>query len=205
MKLIKMLGLATVAATVAVAFVGASSASAGPTALCAIHVNPCPAGFEQVGHFEALAVDVLLLTLAGPILCTHSVLLGNALGLGNPLLIHVTYLDFLNCNLGGAFCEVNTLETGLALLLRTALNEGLLQLHNTRFLVNCFAPFIHCIYGGLPLALVLGHNAALNELATIHTNGQLWEPLGGMACPNGDLKLDALYRINLPHPVYIVS
>jgi hypothetical protein len=205
MRLIKMLGLSTIAALAAMAFVGASSASAGPTALCSIHVDPCPAGFQQVGHFEALAVDVLLLTQAGPILCTHSVLLGNALGLNIPLVIHVTYLDFLNCNIAGNPCEVITLETGLALLLRTALNHGLLQLHNTRFLVNCFAPFIHCVYGGLPLALALGHNAALNELATIHTNGALWEPVGGMFCPPGDLKLDALYRINLPHPVYIVS
>lgn len=202
MRLIKLLGLSTVAALAAMAFVGASSASAGPTALCSVHFDPCPPGYEQVGHFEALAVDVSVLTQAGTVLCAHSNLLGYALNLGNPLVIHLTYLDFLNCTLGGNPCEITTLETGLALLLRVALNTGNLQLHNTSFLVVCAG--LHCIYGGLPTLQALGHNYEANQLATIHANQVPLERLGGLFCMEG-AQLDALYIVLLPHPVYIVS
>jgi hypothetical protein len=202
MKLLKMLGL-TVTTVATIAAMGASSASAGPTVLCNAHMEVCPAANQLAGHIEALAADTSLLTQAGAILCAHSVLLGNALGLNNPLIIHLTNFDFLNCEIAGNACEITTLEVGLALLLRTALNRGTLQLHNTRFLVECPGANIHCVYGGLPIAQVLGHNNQLEELATIHSNEVAWEA-GGFFCPEG-ARLDALYRVLLPHPVYIAG
>lgn len=44
MKLVKMLGLGMVAAIAAMAFVGASSASASNVVICGENVEPCPAG-----------------------------------------------------------------------------------------------------------------------------------------------------------------
>jgi hypothetical protein len=153
MRLIKMFGLAAIAAVAAMAFVGASSASAnGSTALCKVNQLVCPAASIFTGHVEALSTQVVI---KGPlnVTCTHSIILGEALGLAKPLIIHVTELDFLNCN-----CPVTVSDsTGLLEALKTASNLATSTAEGFVIEMNCSG--VNCKYGGFAQAVhVVGGN-----------------------------------------------
>jgi hypothetical protein len=105
MRLIKIFGLAAIAAAAVMAFVGVTSASAvvelEEVVLCKILQEPCvggnklPAGTELVG----LSTNALLLGSITDVSCTHS----EATGKTNAALAHgeIEALDFLNCTEGG--------------------------------------------------------------------------------------------------------
>ena len=153
-----MFGLATLAAVAGMALLGASSATAGPTALCLQHEEPCAAENVFKGHLEARATVARFLTDIANFSCKQSRLLGFALGLGNPQVTHLESLTFTEDCLteGGDPCVVETTELGLLLLLRTELNLGNLQAHNTKILASCPGAAIHCVFGGLPVLHALG-------------------------------------------------
>jgi hypothetical protein len=200
-----MLGPCMAAVMLCVAFLGASSAAAETTALCKKHENPCAAANIYVGHFDAVAVAPRLLTNVTTIECSKAHLLGYALGLANPLAIHLEDLSFFEDCLTaeGHVCTFEDVELGLALLLRTGSNLGTLQLHNTKVLVSCPEAFIHCVYGGLPVFHVAG-SPSKEEPATIHANEVPFENGEGLLCPE-EAKLDALYKVVLPNPIVISS
>lgn len=204
MRLSKAFSFALVAVT-AVAIIGASSAAAETTALCKKHENPCAAANIYVGHFDAVAANPVFLTSLTNITCKKAHLLGYALGLGNPLTIHLEAFNFAEDCLttAGDECVVNPIELGLALLLRTGSNLGSLQLHDTKVLVSCPASFIHCVYGGLPVFHVIG-SPNKEALASVHANEVPLEHGEGFFCPE-ETKLDALYKVVLPDPIVISS
>jgi hypothetical protein len=201
----KAIGLALACALTTMAFLGASSASAGTTALCKKHENPCAAANIYTGHIEAVAEGPQLLTNATTIQCKKALFLGFALGLANPLTIHVEKFEFFDDCLTteGNACEFKTLELGLALLLRTAANLGTLTLHDTKVLVSCPQEFIHCVYGGLPVFHMEG-SPTKESLATILSNEVLWEHGESLFCPM-ESKLDATFKVTLPDPIVISS
>lgn len=204
MRSSKALGpVAITAVLFALALLGPSMASAGPTALCTKNQAPCEAANIYTGHFEAVAENPTFLTTSGDITCDESVLLGNALGLGSPLLIHLELLTFSgDCLLDESTtaCEVVATGLGLLLLLRTAANLGFVQSH-AKVLVNCPGAFIHCPYGGLPLFHAEGSpNQA--ALATIEADEVLLEHGESLFCPE-ETKFDAVYEVQLPDPIVI--
>jgi hypothetical protein len=204
-RLIKKLGFATVAAVAAMALTGVSSAMAGNTALCVVHEEPCAAGNTYEGHFEARATVARFLTDITNIACQQSRLLGFALGLNNPQVTHLEQLTFTeDCLTEGGFpCVVESVELGLMLLLRIALNLGSVRIHNTKILVSCPGAEIHCVFGGLPILHALGSPNG-ESLAEIHGNEVELEVAEGFFCPE-EAKLDVLYKVFLPDPVAITG
>jgi hypothetical protein len=196
MKLIKMFGLAVIAALASMALVGASSASAESTVLCEEPEHTeCSNPFT--GHIEGLSTDALLSASFVHIECEHSVILGEALGLANPQVTHVTKLDFLNCEP----CEpVVEDETGLIETLKTGLNLGTVKGSGFKVFVDCG---IECYYGGT----VEGAHAKGSEggsLGVITANEVELERLSGSSifCPSVS-KWTATYSIVLPDELYI--
>jgi hypothetical protein len=204
-RTLKAIGLILTCAITAVAFLGASTASAETTALCKKHENPCAAANIYTGHIEAVAENPKLLTNAGTIQCKKALFLGNALGLASPLIIHVEKFDFFDDCLtaAGSPCEFHSLELGLALLLRTASNLGTLTIHDTKVLLSCPEEFVHCIFGGLPVFHMEG-SPTKETLASIQANEVPWEHGEEMLCPM-EAKLDANYKVTLPDPIVISS
>ena len=89
MKTIKIFGLAALAALMAMAFVGASSAMAeGSTSLCKVDGATCAAGNLLTHVHEQSVGHALFLSIFHRRM--RSLILGDTLngGLGNPLIIH---------------------------------------------------------------------------------------------------------------------
>jgi hypothetical protein len=209
MRLIKMFGLAAIAAIAAMAFVGVSSASAGPTALCAID-DELVCESPYVGHVEATSSDGELLTESGTILCDNSIILGNALGLGNPQVTHLELIDFgPDCLLNHLVsCTIQASHVLLLEILKTGANTGSVRSVNNWVVIKC-GLVIHCEYGGTFTAgVALGSGATLSStsLGKIHVNTtvQRREVLLLEGCPE-QADWHATYTVQLPHDLYIKS
>jgi len=161
MRLIKMLGLAAMAAVVATAFIGAATASAEfNTVLCEkaelICESPVNGGGNVEIHLETLAANPpLLLSSAGTVECEKSLAL---LTLLNELAkapakqeAHILSLSFTgNCHLGETSCTVTTNDLGSLLLLKTGELKAIatdmeLEGHKTKVTLKC-GFFINCTF-----------------------------------------------------------
>jgi hypothetical protein len=164
-KPIKMFGLAALTALMAMAFVGASSAMAEHTALCATESALCS---SPVAHVHETSVGKGVLKSKLPTIECNVLFLGDALkneagnALGNPLVIHGQF-TYTNCN---NFCKVKE-ETANATIevLKTASELGSVVGEG---LVNVSCPFINCNYVGTGLE---GH--ALGPLTSSQANGSV--------------------------------
>lgn len=202
MKLVKRICFYALAMGTVTASLGVSSAAATSTALCTVHTEPCPAGNIYTGHVEGLATHVEILDDVENIICTHSVFLGNALGLANPLVIHLELLDFSGCkNTNGFTCTITTVTLGLLLLLRDELNEGELQEHGTEFRVAC-TDFFKCIFGGLPTLDAKGGKPA--KITASAAALGIIKSEGFITCPK-TATLHGVYDIILPSPLLIMT
>jgi hypothetical protein len=198
-----MLGLAAVAALMAMAFVGASSAMAESTALCKLDAVPlteekCPAN-ELINHVHERNLPNnpgLLLSSVANILCEVVLFLGDVTSanlLGNPLEIlgHFTYTDCMTE--GGTACTVTELSTHTILKVLKLGHELADVTAGLGGEVNAHCGFfINCTYNGEGL---VGH--ALGPLLASETNGevrveeQTTHKTGGSLCPE-TAKLDLL-------------
>ncbi len=177
MKPIKMLGLAALAALLAMAFVGASSAMAEETALCTADEAGCVA-IEHVhettlsGHKAVLKTSIL--TVECDVL-----FLGDALtASGLPLVIHGTF-TYTNCGSCTATeengpAEVKVQKSGHETA--TVTGEGLVH-------VECSG--LNCRYNGVGLS-----GTAKGPLLSTETNGevtlteQTTNKESGLFCPS---------------------
>jgi len=193
-KLIKMFGLAAMAALMAMAFVGAGSAMAESTALCTTMPGSgahevCPAGNLVAHVHEAnLEGNPAVLLSSATVKCDVLFLgdVTSANNLGNPLVISGKF-TYTNCSCGSveetsASSTIKVLKLGHELADVTG--EG--KVH-----VNCIG--INCEYTGEGL---LGH--ALGPLLSEETNGEVRveeqetkKVAGGFLCPK-TAKLDIL-------------
>jgi hypothetical protein len=204
MRLIKMFGIAAIAAIAMMAAVGVSIATATSTVFCKVNQLVCPPGEEYTGHTEGLATNPVFLTSVGNVECEHSVILGNTLGLANPLTVHIELIDFTGkCHLGITNCSTATKTVGTILLLKVGTNEGITESHGNSWLINC-PGILHCVYGGLFKFEALGYSDANEGLGTIHTNAVALPKISGLLCPE-ITRWDALYKIILPHKFYIAE
>ena len=177
-----MLGLAAVAAMAAMAFVGATSASAnGETQLCNSHsALTCGSAATTIsmtdvntGRLLSSLVDVLCDDINGS---------GTPLALAKPQSIHITELSFEDCETnGGDGCEVTVLELPLSNLLKTGLDSGSITGTNGSTLVACedviFSTDIHCVYDATGLTFSVGsqHLTASNTQV---------DKISGSLCPD---------------------
>ena len=153
MKPIKIFDLAALAALMAMAFVGASSAMAEETALCEVDQDPCKEA-NQVSHVHETSVGKAILLTSTNVECNvlflgDVLLAGDGEYLDTPLEIHGEF-TYTNCLAGLVGCsadqengpaEIKVLKTGHETA--TVTGEGLVH-------VVCFG-FINCYYIGSSL------------------------------------------------------
>jgi hypothetical protein len=208
-----MFGLAAIAAISAMAFLGVSSASATDTVLCTVDTEEPCTNNPYTGHIEGLAVNPELLSNLANVTCGHSIILGNALGLGSgpngkSQLTHLELIDFTgNCHTTFpevVSCTVTTIALGLVDLLKTAPNLGLVTSLNNKVRVTC-GFLINCTFGGEPTGHALGSTLPLGStsLGSIVVNEAVLTGEGPL-CPEVG-KWDAKYTIQLPHALFIAS
>ena len=197
-----MFGLAAVAAVAAMAFVGATSASATDTELCLNHEPPELICDERANFVEMLGAGVLL---ADPVdvLCLHVFGAAEALELADPQLIHVEELEFNNCGTKASHsnCTVQVTELPLALLLKTGLDAGVLTGDNGVTLVDCqnidiFGVDIECTYDATGLSLAVGAQHLTADDTAVSEVGS------DFLCPD-DPTLDGL--LVTEDPVYVLE
>jgi hypothetical protein len=137
MRLVKMLGFAAVVAVIAMAFIGASTASAlTRTALCKVHEQLCSeANQVKLIHLQNTTGTVLrILNSTVNVLCLSTLVDGNVLSLAQPQLIHIISFTVTGCgtdaNHNNCTMTSNASEglPWLASLLRAALNLGIITL-----------------------------------------------------------------------------
>lgn len=203
MKLIRTFGLAVMAAVAAMAFLGASSAMAEPTQLCASHPaadescsNPATSvHFVSVDHDGDGDKHALLLTNVLDVEC-ESLVSGTVLGLASPQVAHAEVV-YSNC-LG--ICDVNTEENGLI----SGLKEGfeLASLTATGYKVHVVCGIvINCTYTAQGLVghgegpLLAGGNGRVTYEEDV-VKGT------GIACPSV-AELDAVFESLTP--VYVAK
>jgi hypothetical protein len=189
-KSIKMLGLAALAALMAMAFVGASSAMAESTSLCSVDESPCETA-NRISHVHETTLSggkATLLNSISNVLC-DVLFLGDTVGtLNNPLVINGTF-TYTNCvDEKPNSCTV-TEESGPAEI--KVLKEG----HETakvtgEGLVKVVCTGISCKYNGENLI-----GTGKGPLLSSETNGnvtitdQSTKKVSGLLCP-ATAKLD---------------
>jgi hypothetical protein len=182
-KLLKLFGLAALAALMAMAFVGAGSAMAtGSSALC----EDMPDVADGVCTDPAIHVHEATLSGAKAIILTSAInvecdvlFLGDVLGLANPQVIHTGKFTYTNCNNG---CTVSQEGTALIKVLRTSHETAGLS-YEFQIYVEC-GILVDCKYNGTGLA-----GTAKGPLLASHLNGQTviseqtLNRVGGSFCP----------------------
>jgi hypothetical protein len=187
-KSIKMFGLAALAAVMAMAFVGASSAMAEHTALCATDEALCASPLAHV-HEESVGKAKLLssITVECNVLFLGDALLVSGVALANPLKIHGTF-TYTNCGSCVVTEESSPAEIKILKLgheTADVTGEGLVH-------VEC-SGFIDCSYNGVGLkgtatGPLLAKKNAKGEVE--HPNGEVViagqttnKETGGFLCP----------------------
>jgi hypothetical protein len=212
MKPIETLGLALVAALVAMALVGAGSASA--TTLCEENANPCPEGKRYPGS-TAIAVSLAAETEA--VVTTSGGLFNPTIGCdesagtdtlsaasGEPLPGSLTPLAFDGClaNTGGE-CEVDAENLPYkAALANTGAGNGSLTLSSG----GSGEPFLLAECEGLPTcdfgAPSIKFEWLGGEPAVLRANGVGLTGGGGFGCPP-NAKLFAAYLVTAPSKAWV--
>jgi len=183
MRLIKTFGLAALAAVAAMAFLGATSASAETsTQMCKTHTGlTCGAGNAVTSHHMVLASGTVGKLLSSTtVLCLNILIEATPLGLGSPQSLHTTSFTFTGCGTGSAHdnCAVTTTEQPLANLLKTGLDEGVLAFTNGQQRTVCANLGIDCVYDGAEMEVsVGGQHLTASETPTTELGGKFF-------CPN---------------------
>jgi len=192
-KLIKMFGLTAVAAVVAMAFVGASSAMATNTVLCTVNEDPClEKNWAKSIHMVTTAKPKLLSSI-GTIECASSLGEGTLGKLGLPQVATLTALTWAApCALGKTACTVTTESLGTMNILKTGANVGTADPEGTTIHVECGA-LINCKYTGKPGATLSVTGAGGGSNGILEANKLKVEKLGSGFCPS-TAEWDAKYE-----------
>ncbi|HET7486059.1 MAG TPA: hypothetical protein VFJ64_11890 [Solirubrobacterales bacterium] len=194
MKPLKMFVLAALAALMAMAFAGASSAMAESTELCDLDPGtaasaPCPNGTEAVVHVHETSVGKAILLASPKIEC--NVLFLGAVKAGNPLVIEGNF-TYSSCGSGCTVTEEGG-PSSIAVLREgheTAKVTGEGEVH-----VNCIG--INCFYNGEELVgtakgpllasktidIVEGKEINLTENGEVSIQNQEVKKTKGTFCP----------------------
>lgn len=213
MKKLKTIGLAMVAATALMAFLGAGTASATPTALCKApttigglpicepnHLWPK----ETRIHAELEAGTRLIIpTPLGVVECNQSTLDATTEQATEiPLGAIVNALTFGGCEKAGEEVEVKTVKKGTLDIEIIDLPEwthnGTLTFTGTEITFFFKKLGAHCLYDA-------GHAGVLTggPMATIDWFGTLVKTGGNMLCPAGNANWNGFYTVTSPEPLWI--
>jgi len=205
MRLIRMFGLAVIAAIMTTAFAGASSAVAGSTLLCTKNTptltpNATECAAPSTVHFVTVGKATLLSSILN-VECDALLIwtvTDTTLVTSGPVRITVVSggLIYSNCS---NFCTVTTLEGGTILVLKTGVELSTVTADAFRVEVDC--PLFTCDYNAVGLS---GHGLAQGAVGRGHVTytkskvnllTDLANPVG--SCPS-DAFLDALFQSLTP-------
>jgi hypothetical protein len=188
MRLIKMFGLAALAAVAAMAFVGMTTASGETsTQICSTHTGlTCGAGNAVTSHHLVLASGTVGQILAAiDILCLGILIEATPLGLGNPQAIHSLSQTYSGCGTGSGHnnCTVSVPagQQPLLNLLKTGLDQGVLAAVSGQVRLQCPNIGLDCLYdaAGMEFEVEAGHLTA-NETGVIELGGKFLCPDEGV-------------------------
>ncbi len=183
MRLIKMFGLASVAAVAAMAFVGATSASALNTQLCTTHTSlTCGSAATSV-HLVLAAGTVLRLLAAISILCLGELEELTPLSLGNPQTLHTLSRVRTGCGTSSTHnnCTLTATQLPLSTLSKTGLDEGVETIINGQMRLVCSNIGLDCLYdaAGMEFEVSANHVTA-NETGVTELGGKFFCPDEGL-------------------------
>jgi len=161
MNKLKLFGLAALAALMAMAFVGASSAMAEPTYLCS---NDSTSSCTEITHVHETSVGKAKLLSSLPTIECTALFLGDTEGNGKAPLVINGKFTYSSCNNFCTVTEVSGTEAKVEVL-RTASELGAVTGEGE---VHVSCPFINCTYNGEGLE---GH--ALGPLTSTSANGNV--------------------------------
>jgi len=207
MKSIKLFGLAALAALVAMAFAGASTAMAITTQMCKADESLCAAG-NAVTHVHATTLPghpAVLLTSAGNILCYISYL-GDVLGLAQPQVAHLHFVYGLvgdSCVRHKIFggtenCTVTEVSTDILFNIARTAHESAEVTYSGEVNVHC-GSFLNCTYDGAGLkGTATGPLLSSFENGDVKLLNQTLLSTGGGLCPETgklDIEITALEKV----------
>ena len=208
MRLIKMLGLSAIGALVAMAFVGAGSASA--VTLCEANESPCthkyPSGTVIKTKLAAGTTAILKGEPIGTVECSVSTGEGKTTAeSASPLPGEITSLSFTSCTLAGTACTVTVEHLPFfASLTSSGGGNGTLTAKSSgagrpQALVKC-GSLLKCIFGANEVSL----KAEGGNPGFLKAEGIELEREGGIGfvCPN-EAKWTAKYEVEAPKPVFV--
>ncbi len=192
MRLIKMFGLATVAAVAAMAFVGATSASAETsTQLCDAHTGlTCSDAASDVHMVLAPGTVLKLLSPLVTVLCLGELWESSGAdvgALGNPQSLDLTSKVSTGCGTTSAHsnCTLTTLTLPDADLLKLGLDEGSLELLSGTFRLQGCGFGLNCEYDLEGTLVSVGaQHVTMEETPVTELGGKFF-------CPD-ETKLDGL-------------
>jgi hypothetical protein len=167
-----MFGLAALAAVAAMAFIGASSASAGDTQLCKVHTGLlCPGGAQATTEVHMVNSGVgKLLSSLGTVLCLNVLALATPLGLASPQSVHSLETSYTNCGRNSTHtnCTVTVEEEPLFDLLKDGLDHGWLKGVSGLTRVECSGfPSLNCLYDTTGIEFLVGEQKLVAEETSV--------------------------------------
>lgn len=178
-----MFGLAALAALMAMAFVGATSAMAESTALCSVDENPC-ATSNQIGSVHEESVGkAQFASSAGTIRC--NTLFSGIIGtkLASPLIISGSF-SYTSCELGGSSCVMSEENGPIELKVLREGHETAKVTYENLIHIKCNG-FIDCSYAGTLVGTAHGPLLSTQTNGEITFSGQaLNKEPGGFLCPS---------------------
>jgi len=187
MRSIGKIGFATLVAVAAMAFVGATSASAEKsTQLCTTHTSLTCTGTAATSVHQVLKAGTVGKLLAAiNVLCLGVLVESTALGLSSLQSIHTTAMSFTGCGTGSAHsnCTVSVPaeQQPVSSLLKTGLDAGVLTATSGQTKLVCSNLGLSCVYDveGMEFEVGSGHLTA-EETTTVELGGKFLCPSEGL-------------------------
>lgn len=193
MRFITALGIAAVATTAAVAFIGPSTAMAeSSTALCKFNEKPCASAAKRFAGVHAVPIkDVKWKVGMFTVTCLSSLMEGSIEGAtlreaGESLALKFDFLTWSNCGTSTPHtnCEVANLVLPLFdILYLPALGWGTVEDLKWEIKLNCGILLPSCIYGELEPFVWDNPADPLAHGGYFQIEGQMNKKAGGMLCP----------------------
>jgi hypothetical protein len=207
MKHVKMLGIAAVAATALMAFVGAGTASA--TVLCSTNTTPCTGTKYGVGtkvesHLRA-GTEAVFTGGFATLKCTEAITSGEVTNAGSStatVVVKITTLDFTGCN-----CTMTVLSNGELEVHYTSAGNGTLTGKNSSVTMNCSG--VSCIFGTAAAGPTIGPTTG-GATASIKAEAKLPYIAGdasNFTCTlgSGTYTWNATYDVTKPAPLFVAA
>jgi hypothetical protein len=206
MKHIKMLGLCLAGALVAMALIGAGTASA--TRLCAQNTTPCPAG-STYGKGTSIKAQLVPGTTSVvtsgfvTVVCTESTMSGKTTsaggGSGTPVLGQISSVTWKGCKTtSGSSCTASALNTPWGVSVSGSGGNGTMTVSGAAGKFTCS---VTCEYEAKTASV----SASGGNPARIKASNVSFSRIGGSFLCSSSASWSAEYEVTSPKPLFVVS